>query len=76
MKELVKEEVAKEICEGHFNCIMTAFEEQQDRFPITLLIVDFITKLREGNRFYDLGSVFNSDFINEIYIEAERFISK
>ena len=76
MNEEVRENIAKFLCEGYFNVLMTAFEEQQDVLPITMCIINFMEKLNERTIFYKLDYVFNSDFIDKMQVEVDRFIGK
>lgn len=78
MKDDITKYIAEDISSSYCDVLLNAYDEQQHRFPITLLVVDFMVKLEEKNLITDLnlGNVFADTVIMKIYDEAEKYIGK
>lgn len=76
MKDDIIEKIAKNLSNSYYYLLLTAFEKQQHQFPITMTVIEVITKLRENNIVYDLGDIFCSEFIDKMIVEANKYIGK
>lgn len=74
MKEDVKKYIAKTITDNYYDVLLVGYEEQKNKFFITLAIVDFLAKLKEKNINYDINDIFIDTFIDLIVKEANNYI--
>ena len=58
--------------------LLNAYNDQQHKFPITSLVIEFIVRLKEKNLIdnLDLDSIFADKIIMKLYDEAEKYIGK
>ena len=76
MKDDIKEEIAKEISDSYYEVLLTAFEEQKQKFNVTILVIDFMAKLREKGIVCNVDDIFIDTFIDKMYVEANKFYWK
>lgn len=78
MKDDITKYIAEDISSSYCDVLLNAYDEQQHRFPITLLVVDFMVKLRERNLIIDfnLDNIFADTVIMKIYDEANDYVGK
>lgn len=76
MKQEIVEQIAKDISSSYFDVLITAYEEEARRFPITMCIIEFLNMLKEKNIVYELGDIFNSKIIDKLYVEANNYIGR
>jgi len=74
VKNDVKELIATEIADTYKDILLNGFEEQEYKFFVTLLVIEFIAKLREKNIVYDLSDIFAEKIISLMYEETNKFI--
>ncbi len=74
MKNEVQKEIAKEIADTYFDVLIDGFEEQPQRFFITLLVIEFIEKFRKKKYKYELSDIFTDTIINLMYDETNKYI--
>ncbi len=74
MKNEVQKEIAKEIADTYYDVLIGGFEEQPERFFITLLIIEFIEKFRKRKYKYELNDIFTETIINLMYDETNKYI--
>lgn len=74
MKDEVKQGIAKEIADTYYNVLIDGFEEQPQRFFITLLVIEFIEKFRKQKYKYELNDIFTDTIINLMYEETNKYI--
>lgn len=76
MKDDIKGEIAEEISDSYYEVLLTAFEEQKQKFNVTILVIDFMAKLREKGIACNVDDIFIDTFIDKMYVEANKFIGK
>ena len=76
MKDNIKFEIVRNICDCYVDVLMAGLEEETEKFPLTLCIIDFITKLREKNIVYKIDDIFISTFLDKVNIETDNYIGK
>jgi len=74
MNKDVTKEIVKEISNSYYNVIIDGLDEQEHRFLILKLVIDFVVKLREKNINMSLDNIFNDTIINMIYDETNKYI--
>lgn len=73
-KEVI-EEISQSIGDSYSGVLETGYEEEQHRFPITMCIIEFMASLKEKDITFDLN-IFDSEFIDKMYVEASKYIGK
>lgn len=76
MKEQITKEVAKAISNSFYEVLMTGYEEEKERFPITMIIIDSMTMIKEKGIVCNLDDIFISTFLDKMYVESEKYIGK
>ena len=47
MKKDIMKYIAEDISTSYYNVLLNAYDEQQHRFPITLMVINFLVELKE-----------------------------
>lgn len=78
MKKDIKKFIAKEIASAYYDILLNGFEENKNCFVLTLIIIEFISKLKENNIDIgnDLDNILSEDIINLMFLEANNYIGK
>lgn len=78
MKKDIKKFIAKEIASAYYDILLNGFEENKNSFVLTLIIIEFISKLKENNIDIgnDLDNILSEDIINLMFLEANNYIGK
>ena len=78
MKKDIMKYIAEDISTSYYNVLLNVYDEQQHRFPITLMVINFLVELKEKNLINDLNldSIFADKIIMKLYDEAEKYIGK
>ena len=78
MRDDIVKYIAKDISSSYYDVLLNAYNDQQHKFPITSLVIEFIVRLKEKNLIHDLNldSIFADKIIMKLYDEAEKYIGK
>jgi len=78
VKKDIKKFIAKEIASAYYDILLNGFEENKNSFVLTLIIIEFISKLKENNIDIgnDLDNILSEDIINLMFLEANNYIGK
>lgn len=78
MRDDIVKYIAEDISNSYYDVLLNAYNDQQHKFPITSLVIEFIVRLKEKNLIYDLNldSIFADKIIMKLYDEAEKYIGK
>ena len=78
MKKDIMKYIAEDISTSYYNVLLNAYDEQQHRFTITLMVINFLVELKEKNLIDDLNldSIIADKIIMKLYDEAEKYIGK
>lgn len=76
MRDYILKDVAKSISESYYDVLLVAYEELEEEFGITMLIVDFMVKLKENGVVLNMDDIFLAEFLDKIYVEANKYIGK
>ena len=78
MKKDIMKYIAEDISTSYYNVLLNAYDEQQHRFPITLMVINFLVELKEKNLIDDLNldNIIADKIIMKLYDEAEKYIGK
>ena len=78
MKKDIMKYIAEDISTSYYNVLLNAYDEQQHRFPITSMVINFLVELKEKNLIDDLNldSIIADKIIMKLYDEAEKYIGK
>ena len=60
MKNDIVKYIAEDISSSYYDVLLNAYNDQQHKFPITSLVIEFIVRLKEKNIIdnLDLDSIF------------------
>lgn len=75
-KEKIKKRIARMMADTYYDVLLTAYKEQEDKFVITLSVVDYLATLKEKKVNYSLADVFADKIVNQIYVEAKKYIGR
>lgn len=73
-KEKIKKQIARMIADTYYDVLLTGFEEQEERFVVTLSVIDYLATLKEKKVKYSFADVFADTILNQIYVEADNYI--
>ena len=78
MRDDIVKYIAEDISSSYYVVLLNAYNDQQHKFPITSLVIEFIVRLKEKNIIdnLDLDSIFADKIIMKLYDEAEKYIGK
>lgn len=78
MRDDIVKYIAEDISSSYYDVLLNAYNDQQHKFPITSLVIEFIVRLKEKNLIddFDLDSIFADKIIMKLYDEAEKYIGK
>ena len=78
MRDDIVKYIAKDISSSYYDVLLNAYNDQQHKFPITSLVIEFAVRLKEKNLIddLDLDSIFEDKIIIKLYDEAEKYIGK
>ena len=78
MRDDIVKYIAEDISSSYYDVLLNAYNDQQHKFPITSLVIEFIVRLKEKNLIddLDLDSIFADKIIMKLYDEAEKYIGK
>lgn len=78
MRDDIVKYIAEDISSSYYDVLLNAYNDQQHKFPITSLVIEFIVRLKEKNLIdnLDLDSIFADKIIMKLYNEAEKYIGK
>lgn len=78
MRDDIVKYIAEDISNSYYDVLLNAYNDQQHKFPITSLVIEFIVRLKEKNLIHDLNldSIFADKIIMKLYDEAEKYIGK
>lgn len=78
MRDDIVKYIAEDISSSYYDVLLNAYNDQQHKFPITSLVIEFIVRLKEKNLIHDLNldSIFADKIIMKLYDEAEKYIGK
>lgn len=78
MRDDIVKYIAADISSSYYDVLLNAYNDQQHKFPITSLVIEFVVRLKEKNLIHDLDldSIFADKIIVKLYDEAEKYIGK
>ena len=78
MRDDIVKYIAEDISSSYYDVLLNAYNDQQHKFPITSLVIEFIIRLKEKNLIdnLDLDNIFADKIIMKLYDEAEKYIGK
>ena len=78
MRDDIVKYIAEDISSSYYDVLLNANNDQQHKFPITSLVIEFVVRLKEKNLIddLDLDSIFADKIIMKLYDEAEKYIGK
>lgn len=78
MKNEVKKFIAQEISSTYYDVLIDGFKEQKKNFKLTLVIIEFINKLKENkiDIDYRLDNVLSEKIIDLMFLEAKNYIGR
>lgn len=76
MKEDIINEIASNISKSYYEVLINGFKEEENEFPISICIIDFIINLREKSIICNIDDIFVSSFLDKIIIEANKYIGR
>ena len=78
MRDDIVKYIAEDISSSYYDVLLNAYNDQQHKFPITSLVIEFVVRLKEKNLIdgLDLDSIFADKIIMKLYDEAEKYIGK
>lgn len=78
MRDDIVKYIAEDISSSYYDVLLNAYNDQQHKFPITSLVIEFVIRLKEKNLIddLDLDSIFADKIIMKLYDEAEKYIGK
>lgn len=76
MREYILKDVAKSISDSYYDVLLVGFEEEKEKFVMTMLVVDFMVNLKEKGVVLNMDDIFIDKFIDKMYVEAEKYIGK
>ena len=78
MRDDIVKYIAEDISNSYYDVLLNAYNDQQHKFPITSLVIEFVVRLKEKNLIddLDLDSIFADKIIIKLYDEAEKYIGK
>lgn len=78
MRDDIVKYIAEDISNSYYDVLLNAYNDQQHKFPITSLVIEFVVRLKEKNLIddLDLDSIFADKIIMKLYDEAEKYIGK
>lgn len=78
MRDDIVKYIAEDISSSYYDVLLNAYNDQQHKFPITSLVIEFIVRLKEKNLIHDLNldSIFADKIIMKLYDEAEKYTGK
>ena len=78
MRDDIVKYIAEDISSSYYDVLLNAYNDQQHKFPITSLVIEFIVRLKEKNLIHDLDldSIFADKIVMKLYDEAEKYIGK
>ena len=78
MRDDIVKYIAEDISSSYYDVLLNAYNDQQHKFPIPSLVIEFIVRLKEKNLIdnLDLDSIFADKIIMKLYNEAEKYIGK
>lgn len=74
IKENIKKEIARMIANAYYDVLLTGYEEQEEKFVITLSVIDYLATLKEKKIKYGLADVFVDTIVNQMFVEADKYI--
>lgn len=75
-KKDIKQQIARMTANAYRDVLLTGYEEQEDKFFITLSVIDFLAKFKEKKPKYELNDIFTDTIADEIFKEASNYIGK
>lgn len=78
MRDDIVKYIAEDISSSYYDVLLNAYNDQQHKFPITSLVIEFVVRLKEKNLIddLDLDSIFSDKIVMKLYDEAEKYIGK
>lgn len=78
MRDDIVKYIAEDISNSYYDVLLNAYNDQQHKFPITSLVIEFVVRLKEKNLIddLDLDSIFADKIVMKLYDEAEKYIGK
>lgn len=78
MRDDIVKYIAEDISSSYYDVLLNGYNDQQHKFPITSLVIEFVIRLKEKNLIddLDLDSIFADKIIMKLYDEAEKYIGK
>ncbi len=74
VRDKIKKQIARMIADTYYDVLLTGFEEQEERFVVTLSVIDYLATLKEKKVKYSFEDVFADTILNQIYVEADNYI--
>ena len=75
-KKDIKQQIARMTANAYREVLLTGYEEQEDKFFITLSVIDFLAKFKEKKLKFELNDIFTDTIVDEIFKEASNYIGK
>lgn len=78
MRDDIVKYIAEDISSSYYDVLLNAYNDQQHKFPITSLVIEFVVKLKEKNLidYLNLDNILADKIIMKLYDEAEKYIGK
>lgn len=75
-KEKIKMQIARMIADTYYDVLLTAYKEQEEKFVVTLSVVDYLATLKDKKLNYRLSDIFTDTIVNQLFVEAKKYIGK
>lgn len=75
-KEKIKKQIARMIADTYYDVLLTAYKEQEEKFVVTLSVVDYLATLKDKKLNYRLSDIFTDTIVNQLFVEAKKYIGK
>lgn len=62
------------VCLGYVDTILTGIEEQECRFPYTIVCANFMSDLKEKNILLDFNTIFTDTISDKLFREASNYL--
>lgn len=74
MKEEIKKDLVRLICNDYIDLILVGIEEYSKYFPYTICCCNFLSDLKKRNITTELNAIFIDKFIDKVYKEFSNYI--
>lgn len=76
MNNMLQKEIAEDIKLSYISVIETGLEESPNDFIYTRLISDFTAMMREKGIGDNINDVFTDKFLDKMYVETSKYLSR